>query len=57
MTETVNLVTVNLETGEEKLTTGYHREELERWCDRVRKESSDGVMSWRIVDEKGEEVC
>jgi hypothetical protein len=49
MEDKVNLLTKNLETGEEKLTKGYDREELEHWVKRVRRESSDGVFEWTIV--------
>jgi hypothetical protein len=49
LTEKVSLLTRNLNTGEEKVTTGYDREELERWVKRVKRESSEGVFEWIVI--------
>ena len=52
MTKTVNLLTTNLRTGEEKLTTGYDREELEKWISHARKESAEGILEWEMKEQE-----
>ena len=50
MIGTVSLLTINLETGEEKLTTGYEREELQKWIAHSKRECAEGILSWVLVE-------
>jgi hypothetical protein len=51
LTEKVSLLTRNLKTGEEKVTTGYDREELEHWVEHSKRECAEGILEWIVIYE------
>lgn len=46
----VNLLTVDIQKGTEKITGVYEREDLEIWIKRATRENSEFILRWGLLE-------